>query len=63
MEWVAGVHTEDKHGRTRPRLQALAGRGTSSRPVLAWGPAVPPRKRPQANQPGHPHRLTALSRV
>ena len=44
MEWVVGVHTEDKHGRRRPPLQALAGRGTSSRPVLAWGPAVPPCK-------------------
>lgn len=41
MEWVVGVHTEDKHGRSCLPRQALAGRGTPSCPVLAWGPVVP----------------------
>lgn len=53
VEWVVGVHTEDKHGRRRLPLQALAGRGTPSCPVLAWGPAVPPCR--------HVRKLTSLA--
>lgn len=53
VEWAVGVRTEDKHGGRGLPLQALVGCATPSRPVLAWGPAVPPSKQM--------HKLTSLA--